>query len=120
MGFLTDLATHIKTWANGKFQKLHSIAPGTQSSLTLDLATYNIFNVELSANASFSISNPETTRDYYFYVKNTGASAITITLPNTADVVASATQTIAATKTKAFAMQWNGTKRIWQVSEEIA
>lgn len=119
MGFLTDLATHIKTWAVAKFQKIHSYASGTQTSLTLDLAANNIFNIELSANASFSLTNPETTRDYYFYVKNTSASAITITLPNTADVVASATQTIAATKTRAFAMQWNGTKRIWQVSEEI-
>lgn len=114
----TYTQTEINSYLSAKM-KAHSIASGTQTSLTLDLATNNIFNIELSANASFSLTNPETTRDYYFYVKNTSASAITITLPNTADLFKNATETITAAKTKAFALQWNGTKRIWMVAEEI-
>ena len=119
MPFLTDLATHIKTWAGGKFLLAHTIASGTLSTLTIDLATNNIFNISLSANATFSVSNPSTKRDYYFYVKNTGASTITITLPSSADMWESSTTPISTGKTKAFAMQWNGTKRIWQISAEL-
>jgi hypothetical protein len=92
----------------------------SQTSLTVDGANGNYFLIELSANASFSLSNIVAGTQYYFRIKNTSGSAITITLPNTADIKASATFTVGASnKHKEVAMIFDGTKRTWQISEEL-
>jgi hypothetical protein len=92
----------------------------TQTSLSIDGANGNFFLVTVSVNASFSLSNIATGTMYYFVITNNGASDITITLPNTADIKSSATVIIKAGKTKEIAMIFNGTKRYWQISEELS
>lgn len=118
MAFLTDLATHIKTWANNRFLK--KISSTTLTSLTIDGSTYDFFYITISANASFSLSNITTNQIYYFMITNSGAGEITITLPNTADVSSADTFTIGASKVKEVSMIYNGTNRYWQISEELA
>ena len=88
-------------------------------TLTLDLSTNNFFVCTLNANTSFSLSNVSTAQIYYFIIKSSNG-AITITLPNTADVKAVATFTISATnKYKECSMIYNGSSRFWQISEEL-
>ena len=109
--------TDLQTTLNGKMANT-SIA--SQSNLTIDGATNNYFIVSLSANASFSLSNIATGRMYYFLIKNTSSSDITITLPNTADIKASLTFVVkASNKYKEVALFFDGTNRIWQISEDL-
>lgn len=147
MGFLTDLATHIKTWANSRFQlalptpvgntgKVVSsngttfvlttptsggaveTFSGTLTTLTLDLSTFGYFKIELSANAGFSLSNITTGKYYTFRVKNTSASTITVSIPS-GSICTSGTADIATTKAREFSMIYDGTKQVWQIGDEM-
>ena len=92
----------------------------SQSNLTIDGANGDFFIISLDANASFSLSNITTGKIYYFLIKNTSASEITITLPNTADIKSALTFTIPASNNyKEVAMIYDGTNRIWQISEAL-
>jgi hypothetical protein len=92
----------------------------SQSNLTINGATNNYFIISLSANASFSLSNIATGRMYSFLIKNTSAYDITITIPNTADIKASFTFVVkASNKYKEVALFFDGTNRIWQISEDL-
>ena len=75
----------------------------------------------ISGNQSFYLSGISSGVYYYTLIKNTSASAVTITLPNTADIKPSATFTVGANnKYKEVALIYDGTTRIWQVSEELS
>ena len=89
------------------------------TSLTIDCSTADIFEVSLSANASFSLTNVPTNKEKKFIITNSGASEITITYPNTADYWESATFKIAAGKKKITALEFNGTTRFWYLSTEM-
>jgi hypothetical protein len=91
----------------------------TQSNLTIDGNNGNFFLIEINANASFSLSNIATGQIYYFRIKNTGASTINITLPNTADIKSLTTVDIGASQYKELAMIYDGTNRTWQISEAL-
>lgn len=54
---------------------------GVISSSVIDLSTGNYFNETLSANTTYTISNPGTNQTFQLEV--TGASTYTITWPNT-------------------------------------
>ncbi len=92
---------------------------GTGSSLTIDGNVNNFQTQTVSTNSSFSLSNIKVGVMYELLVKNSGASSITITIPNTSDVRVSDTVTIAASKAREFSLTYDGTKRYWQVSEEV-
>lgn len=93
----------------------------TPTDLSVDGANGNYFLIEISANASFSLSNIAVGTQYYFRIKNTSAGAITITLPNTADIKKAATFTVGASnKYVEAAMIYDGTNRTWQISEELS
>ena len=117
MAFLTDLATHINTWVSANY--LRGISMTTQTSLTCNFATYNYIKAEISVNSSFVLSNVPTNKVVTILIKNTGASTITITLPNTADAKAGDAYTIQASKYREFSILYDGTTRYWQVSEEL-
>ena len=89
------------------------------TSLTIDCSTADIFEVSLSTNASFSLTNVPTNKEKKFIITNSGASEITITYPNTADYWESATFKIAAGKKKVVALEFNGTTRFWYLSTEL-
>ena len=89
------------------------------TSLTIDCSTADIFEISLSANASFSLTNVPTNKEKKFIITNDGASEITITYPNTADYWESATFTIAVGKKKVTALEFNGTTRFWYLSTEM-
>ncbi len=89
------------------------------TSLAIDCSTADIFEVSLSANASFSLTNVPTNKEKKFIITNSGASEITITYPNTADYWESATFKIAAGKKKVTALEFNGTTRFWYLSTEM-
>ena len=89
------------------------------TSLAIDCSTADIFEVSLSANASFSLTNVPTNKEKKFIITNSGASEITITYPNTADYWESATFKIAAGKKKITALEFNGTTRFWYLSTEM-
>lgn len=147
MGFLTDLATHIKTWANGRFQTLLPTPVGNNgkvlssdgtnyvlttptggsstesfsgalTTLTLDLSTYGYYKIEISANSGFSLSNITTGKYYTFRVKNTSASTITVSIPS-GSICTSGTADITTTKAREFSMIYDGTKQIWQIGDEM-
>lgn len=147
MGFLTDLAAHIKTWANGRFQTLLPTPVGNNgkvlssdgtnyvlttptggsstesfsgalTTLTLDLSTYGYFKIEISANAGFSLSNITTGKYYTFRVKNISASTITVSIPS-GSICTSGTADIATTKAREFSMIYDGTKQVWQIGDEM-
>lgn len=96
-----------------------SIVASTKTDLNIDGSVSLAFNITLSANAAFTLSNIAIGQIYMFIIKNTGASAITITLPNTADVKASTTITIDPGKTKELSLFYTGTTRFWQISESL-
>lgn len=89
------------------------------TSLTIDCSTADIFEISLSANASFSLTNVPTNKEKKFIITNDGASEITITYPNTADYWESATFKIGAGKKKVTALEFNGTTRFWYLSTEM-
>lgn len=147
MGFLTDLATHIKTWANGKFQtalptpvgnngkvvssngttfvlttpssgsSVESFS-GALTTLTLALTDYGYYKISLSANSGFALSSITTGKYYTFRIKNTGASTITISLPS-GSIYTSGTADITAGKAREFSMVYDGSQQIWQVGDEM-
>ena len=90
----------------------------TQTDLSINGNNGNFFIITISANASFTLSNIVTGQPYTFLIKASG-SVRTVTLPNTADVKAVATTDIADGKYKELVMIYDGTNRIWQVSEEL-
>ena len=92
---------------------------GTGASLTINGNVLTFQTLSVSANSSFSLSNIKIGVMYEFLVKNTGGSSITITIPNTSDVRVSDTVTITASKAREFSLTYDGTKRYWQVSEEL-
>lgn len=91
----------------------------TQTNLTCDFSTYNYIKATISANSGFTLSNIPTNKVVTILIKNTGASTITITLPNTADAKAGDTFAIQASKYREFSILYDGTTRYWQVSEEL-
>lgn len=91
----------------------------TQSNLTINGSSGNFFLVSISASSSFTLSNIATGVQYYIRIYNSSASAITITLPNTADIKAVETFDIDATSYKEVAMIYDGTNRTWQISETL-
>lgn len=146
MSFLTELATHIKDWANGKFQSVLPtpvgnagkalVSDGTTfilstvggsstetfspvlSSLSIALSSYGYYKVEISANATFVLSNITTGRYYTIRVKNVGASTITVSLPS-GGAYTSGTADITAGKAREFSVVSDGTQLIWQNSDEM-
>lgn len=116
LGYVSGVTSAIQTQLNGK-SKLFTFTTG--SSLTIDGATHNFHTLSVSVNSSFSLSNLTTGLLYEFLVKNTGASKITITIPNTSDVRVADTVDISAGKAREFSLLWDGTKRYWQISEEL-
>lgn len=91
----------------------------SQTNLNIDGAIGNFFLVTLSANASFTLANIEVGVQYYFVIKNSGSSTTTVTLPNTADIKSAMIINVSAYKTVELAMIFDGTNRIWQISEEL-
>lgn len=89
------------------------------TSLIIDCSTADIFEISLSANTSFSLTNVPTNKERKFIITNSGASDITITYPNTADYWETATFTIGAGKKKVTALEFNGTTRFWYLSTEM-
>lgn len=94
------------------------IFSGTLADLTWSGASYSFFYSEISANASFSISNLTQGVLYRGQVKNTHAStSIVITNPNTSSWVISgqlATTGIPAGWTQPYEIIFDGTKyRMW-------
>lgn len=145
MGFLTDLATHIKTWANGRFQlalptpvgnsgKVVSSngttfvlsTPGNPvetfatpvTSLSIALGDYGYHKAEIAANSSFVLSSVTVGKYYTIRVKNTAASAITVSLQS-GGVYTSETSDIAAGKAREFSVLYDGTQYIWQIGDEM-
>ena len=114
---LTTLGTYIKNAIVSMWNLFTRITGLT--SLTIDCSTADIFEISLSANASFSLTNVPTNKEKKFIITNSGASEITITYPNTADYWESATFTIAAGKKKVTALEFNGTTRFWYLSTEM-
>ena len=89
------------------------------TSLTIDCSTADIFEISLSANASFSLTNVPTDKEKKFIITNTGASDITITYPNTADYWESATFTVKPSTKKITVLEYNNTTRFWYLSAEL-
>ena len=89
------------------------------TSLTINCSTADIFEISLSTNASFSLTNVPTNKERKFIITNSGAGDITITYPNTSDYWESATFTIGAGKKKVTALEYNGTTRFWYLSAEL-
>lgn len=144
MSFLTELATHIKDWANGKFQSVLPtpvgnagkalVSDGTTfilstvggsstetfspvlSSLSIALSSYGYYKVEISANSTFVLSGITTGKYYVFCVKNTGATTITVSLPS-GGLYSSGTADINSGYAREFSMVYDGTKMRWQISE---
>ena len=93
----------------------------SMNDLVLWGASGSYFKSTISGNQSFYLSGISSGVYYYTLIKNTSASAVTITLPNTADIKPSATFTVGANnKYKEVALIYDGTTRIWQVSEELS
>ena len=114
---LTTLGTYIK---NAIVATLNLFTRSTGlTSLTIDCSTADIYEISLSANTSFSLTNVPTNKERKFIITNSGASDITITYPNTADYWESATFKIAAGKKKVTALEYNGTTRFWYLSTEM-
>lgn len=114
--YLDGVTSAIQTQLSAKLQTIFY----SQSNLTIDGANGNYFLVTLSANASYSLSNIATGVQYYFRIKNTSGSAITITLPNTADIKSVLAFGVGASnKYKEVAMIYDGTNRTWEIGEEL-
>lgn len=144
MSFITDLATHVKTWANTKFQTklpdpagnsgkvvssdgtnyVLSTVSGGAESFSLGLTSLSIaltagyYSVEISANSTFVLSGIATGKYYTFCVKNTSASTITVSVPS-GSVCTSLTTDITTGKAKEFSLIFDGTKQRWQISDEL-
>lgn len=90
-------------------------------SLAIDGANGSWFNISVNANSSFTFSNITTGIVYEFLIKNSHLTdTITITLPNTADIKSDLSYDITADSYIELSMFYDGTNRIWQVSNELA
>ena len=89
-------------------------------SLAIDGANGTWFNIFVNANSSFTFSNIATGVVYEFLIKNSHLTdTITITLPNTADIKSDSSYDITAGSYIELSMFYDGTNRIWQVSDEL-
>lgn len=105
----------------GKLDKYTSYDNG--SSLAIDGANGTYFKIATGVNSSFTFSNLATGVVYGILIKNSDlADDITITLPNTADILPAliATVDIPAGSYIEFSVFYDGTNRIWQISEELS
>jgi hypothetical protein len=97
----------------------------TQSDLVINPTSGTIFDIEISSNLAFTFTDITAIiplQYYYFLIKNTHATAdITIAIPNISgvDIYAQATMTIAKSSYKEVSLFYTGTKRIWQISEQL-
>lgn len=92
----------------------------SQSNLSINGNNGTYFICSISGNSSFMLSNIATGVSYIIRIKNTSSSAITITLPTTADIKPFNTFTIAANNVyRELSLIYDGTNRIWQVSVEL-
>ena len=93
------------------------------SSLDIDGANGNYFKIATGVNSSFTFSNLATGVVYGILIKNSDlANDITITLPNTADILPAliATVDVPAGSYIEFSVFYDGNNRIWQISEELS
>jgi hypothetical protein len=90
----------------------------SQSNLTIDGSTGNTFDISLSGNASFSLSN--IAKDLYYLFVITASATLTVTLPNTADKYASQTVDLESGDTVEISLRYDGTTRYWQISEVLS
>ena len=93
------------------------------SSLAIDGANGTYFKIATGINSSFTFSNLATGVVYGILIKNSDLTEdITITLPNTADILPAliATVDIPAGSYIEFSVFYDGTNRIWQISEELS
>ena len=92
----------------------------TATSLTIDMSTREYVRVTLSSGGTLSLSNVTTGKEYFFLFQDTGASGYTVTLPTAADIASAGTFDVPAGEFKEVAMIYDGTNRIWQISEDLA
>ena len=114
MGVLA-IGTGIDTYVTAE-KSFNSVA---KTSLTLDLSEAKYFFVTLSANTSFSLSNL-VAGVWNFLVENTGGSAITIPVLQTAnDYYNFADVEIASGKAVEISLASDGTKRVWLIGNTL-
>ena len=88
-------------------------------SLAIDGANGTWFKIALSEDATFTLTNIQNNIEYIFQCVSADG-VITITLPNTADLVPQAEITLTATGAeRLIGMIYDGTNRRWFISEEI-
>lgn len=87
------------------------------TSLAIDCSVADIFRIPISANANFVISNAS--GEKVFRVKNTSASAITVTMPN-GQIYSNQFVDISAGKARIFKLSFYGSQYEWLVSGELA
>lgn len=146
MSFLSDLATQIKTFVNTKVSAIIPSQTGssgkylttngttiswatvstpastvtTGTSLTLDMSTYDIYDISLSASASFTLSNAIAGKFYEIPIKNTSTgTTITVTLPS-GNIYRSQTFTISPLMSRVFTVRYINSKYYWLVSDELS
>ena len=107
--------TDLQTTLDGK---INNYTRSAVSTLTIDCSTADIFEVTLTANTSFSLTNVPSNKDKAFEILNNSGAEITITLP-TSQFWESQTVKIGAGKIKEFTVRSNGTRQIWHVSAEL-
>ena len=92
----------------------------TQTTLGIDCNSADIFIVNLSGNATFDLSNVTAGKSYEFIVKNTTASAITVSIPsNAVNVFAESSLLIEAGKARRFYVSAYSNKYYWDVSKGL-
>ena len=87
------------------------------TSLTIDCSIADIFRIPISASTNFVISNASGEKS--FRVKNTSASAITVTMPN-GQIYSNQFVDISAGKARIFKLSVYGSQYEWLVSGELA
>lgn len=129
LGYETDfhgikIGNGTSTWSNLDYVRIVNDVSVTfveQTDLNINGANGNYVISTLTANAAFSgLINLSLGIQYFFLIKNNSGATITITLPNTADIKSVSTVAIDGGKYREFSMIYNGTKRIWQISEMVA
>ncbi|MCO5250692.1 MAG: hypothetical protein M9949_04635 [Candidatus Kapabacteria bacterium] len=103
--------------------ELVGIENGTVSgltSLTIDCANNTHFMISISANETFSLSNVEEGIEKVFFVKNTSAGSIIVTVPNTAfDIKTYISRTLLPNFYVEVSVIKIGTLYFWQLSEPM-
>lgn len=85
------------------------------TSLTIDLALGDYFEITISAGATFSLSNPVINKQYIFWIKNSGGSSIIITMGTTGDYTQANQATLATLMALEIGVTYDGSKWIWNV-----